>query len=113
MPAKYTTRGLTLTQRQDLRLVLEGSREEATRKMRDERILTCIDAAAQAFWTAVAEHFPDAAGGDLEPHIMNSLANTMMGAVTAWCRSNVPGYEDQNHLPRGTHIERGTDVARS
>jgi hypothetical protein len=114
VPANYTTRGLTLEQRQDLRLVLEGGRKDATTRMRDERMLACIDAAAQAFWTAVAEHFPDATAGDLEPLIMNSLANTMMSTVASWCRTNVPGYED--HMPgyaAYTHLIRGADVARA
>jgi len=58
-----------------------------------------VDEALHAFWQVVAEHFPQAASGDLSPLLTIRLKLAASDAVEEWVAYNVPSAGDR-HLTR-------------
>lgn len=47
-----------------------------------------VDRAEDAFWTAVAEAYPEISTGDLDPAASHALHTAMIQAVRAWLDAN-------------------------
>lgn len=55
----------------------------------EKRMKKAIQEAEQAFWLSVAQSYPEAKSGDLDPG-MFILENKMKEAVEAWVDVNIP-----------------------
>jgi hypothetical protein len=55
----------------------------------EERIQDAVEEGEEAFWAAVAQVFPEAESGDLDPGTTVQLKQTMERAVRAWVDFNV------------------------
>ncbi len=55
----------------------------------DAQIAEVVDRAEEAFWAVVADNFPEAISGDLDPGTVEMLKRTMRGTVRQWLRVNV------------------------
>lgn len=55
----------------------------------DERIRSAVRKGEDAFWAAVAEAFPEATSGDLDPGMAVTLEQTMERAIRAWVDYNI------------------------
>lgn len=58
----------------------------------DKRAKGARESAEEAFWAAVAEKFPEAKHGDLDPGEAMALQQAMESAIDAWIDSNVPKF---------------------
>ena len=52
------------------------------------RITATTDRALEAFWSVVADDFPEAATGDLSPLATFALSDAATSAVTEWVANN-------------------------
>jgi hypothetical protein len=55
----------------------------------DARVKSALQSAEDAFWAAVAQEFPEATSGDLDPGMAVSLKQTMERAIRAWLDYNI------------------------
>jgi hypothetical protein len=56
----------------------------------DDRIAKAVRDSEDAFWSVIAEQFPEAESGDLAPDASLALTRAMEKAVRAWIDANVP-----------------------
>lgn len=57
----------------------------------DQRLHEAVEQASQAFWSKVAELYPEAKSGDLDPMSDAFLETAMQQVVKAWIRNNCKG----------------------
>ena len=68
----------------------------------EDRILMAADNATSAFWNVIAASFPDAEGGDLDPHLTCNFEEFILTTIRHWVENNVPKRFTQT--PRGNVI---------
>lgn len=56
----------------------------------DARIAHAVPAAQQAFWTALAQAFPEITTGDFPPDATLSFDAACLSAATVWVQGNLP-----------------------
>lgn len=54
-----------------------------------ERIIEAREDAVFAFWAEVAKHFPEATGGDLDPHSVFYFDEIADDLIEEWTASNI------------------------
>ena len=66
------------------------------RETRQPDVQAVADNAEQAFWAAVAESFPEAKSGDLDPMTAVRFSKAAKDAVREWVAWNVTGATDSD-----------------
>lgn len=54
----------------------------------DERLANALEKADAAFWSVIAEAYPEITTGDLDPFTVHGLCSEMESAVRAWITAN-------------------------
>jgi hypothetical protein len=57
------------------------------------RMMVARHDAIFAFWAEVAKHFPDATGGDLDPHSVFYFDEMADELIEEWTATNIPSKE--------------------